>query len=76
MIYYYLLSFVNSNYIKKYKKQYKIIEIVNSTQKKFKHFLNTTYIFDKTNANTNTKTGNFTNYVSMDQYYRILFEKI
>jgi nucleoside-diphosphate-sugar epimerase len=72
MIYYYLLSFIDNYYIKKYKKQYRIIDIVNTTQKKFNHFLNTTYIFDKTNVNTT----NFTNYVSIDQYYRILFEKI
>ena len=73
MFYFYILSFADSDYIKKYKKQYKILEVVNGTQKKFNHFLNTTYIFDKTNTNTNT---NFTNYVPIDKYYKILFEKI
>jgi nucleoside-diphosphate-sugar epimerase len=71
VIYCYILSFFSTEYIKKYKNKYKIIYIVNSIQKKFKHFLNITYFFDKTNIDD----SNFINNISANEYYKILFEK-
>jgi len=72
IIYFYILSFLDIKYKKNYEKQKKILDIVNNIQKIFKHFLNTTYLFDK----TNTLLDNFTNNISIKEYYKVLFEKI
>jgi len=72
MTYYYLLSFFDDVYTKKYKKQYKLISIISGIQQKFHHFLHTTYVFHKANQSSN----HFLPDVTVNKYYKEIFEKI